>query len=55
MYSLRLYSRQTTGWGRERGRERKGRVLSKREGEEKKNRLFGETAVRRREEGRTRE
>lgn len=44
MYSLRLYSRQTTRGG---GEERGGRVLSNGEGEKKKDRLFGKTAVRR--------
>lgn len=43
------------GRRREREREGEGRVLSNREGEEKKNRLFGETAVRRGEEERARE
>lgn len=51
VYSLKLYSRQTTRWEG----EGEGRVLSNREGEEKKNRLFGETAVRRGEEEGARE
>lgn len=56
VYSLKLYSRQTTRWGGGGGRGKgEGRVLSNREGEEKKNRLFGETAVRRGEEERARE
>lgn len=46
VYSLRLYSRQTTRrGGEERGREEI--VLSNGEGERKKDWLFGKTAVRR--------